>query len=98
MLSDDGSCVPCFRSVRAAQAALNCLKRATRNLQQGSRPRVVVISDTPSFVKSITPNISEFAEVINLVSPHPPQKERIIYQCIGRDTDVFALFFSGSSF
>ncbi|XWS30537.1 hypothetical protein CRYUN_Cryun24cG0126200 [Craigia yunnanensis] len=53
------------RSVRAAQAALNCLKRATRNLQQGSRPRVVVISDTPSFVKSITPNISEFAEVLH---------------------------------
>ncbi|KAK8484513.1 hypothetical protein V6N11_021496 [Hibiscus sabdariffa] len=29
------------RSVRAAQAALNCLKRAARNLQQGSRPRVL---------------------------------------------------------
>ncbi|XWS32606.1 hypothetical protein CRYUN_Cryun22dG0004400 [Craigia yunnanensis] len=53
------------RSVRAAQAALNCLKRATRNLQRGSRPRVVVISDTPSFVKGITPNISEFAEVLH---------------------------------
>ncbi|KAK9003943.1 hypothetical protein V6N11_001762 [Hibiscus sabdariffa] len=52
------------RSVRAAQAALNCLKRAARNLQQGSRPRVVVISDTPSFVKGITPNISEVAEVL----------------------------------
>ncbi|MBA0739494.1 hypothetical protein Gogos_012761, partial [Gossypium gossypioides] len=50
------------RSVRAAQAALNCLKRAIRNLQQGSRPRVVVISDTPSFIKGITPNISEVAE------------------------------------
>ncbi|KAK6280339.1 hypothetical protein POUND7_020606 [Theobroma cacao] len=53
------------RPVRAAQAALNCLRRATRNLQQGSRPRVVVVSDTPSFVKSITPNISEFAEVLH---------------------------------
>ncbi|XP_022741921.1 uncharacterized protein LOC111293456 [Durio zibethinus] len=53
------------RSVRAAQAALNCLTRATRNLQQESRPRVVVISDNPSFVKSITPNISEFAEVLH---------------------------------
>ncbi|MBA0829484.1 hypothetical protein Goarm_014089, partial [Gossypium armourianum] len=52
------------RSVRAAQAALNCLKRAIRNLQQGSRPRVVVISDTPSFIKGITPNISEVAEVM----------------------------------
>ncbi|KAL1151613.1 hypothetical protein V6Z11_A09G054400 [Gossypium hirsutum] len=53
------------RSVRAAQAALNCLKRAIRNLQQGSRPRVVVISDTPSFIKGITPNISEVAEVLH---------------------------------
>ncbi|XVE67656.1 hypothetical protein DITRI_Ditri09bG0005500 [Diplodiscus trichospermus] len=53
------------RSVRAAQAALNCLRRATRGLRQESRPRVVVISDTPSFVKSITPNISEFAEVLH---------------------------------
>ncbi|KAL4335891.1 hypothetical protein GQ457_07G000310 [Hibiscus cannabinus] len=52
------------RSVRAAQSALNCLKRAAHNLQQGSRPRVVVISDTPSFVKGITPNISEVAEVL----------------------------------
>ncbi|KAE8677937.1 hypothetical protein F3Y22_tig00111467pilonHSYRG00039 [Hibiscus syriacus] len=51
------------RSVRAAQAALNCLKRETRNLRQGSRPRVVVISDTPSFVRGIAPNISEVAEI-----------------------------------
>ncbi|OMO99403.1 hypothetical protein COLO4_13307 [Corchorus olitorius] len=53
------------RSLRAAQAALNCVRRATRNLQQGSKPRVVVISDSPSFVKFITPNISEFAEVLH---------------------------------
>lgn len=29
-----------------------------------SRPKVVVVSDTPSLIKSIVPNISEFAEVI----------------------------------
>jgi len=29
-----------------------------------SRPKVVVVSDTPSLAKSIAPNISEFAEVI----------------------------------
>ncbi|XWS30849.1 hypothetical protein CRYUN_Cryun23aG0026400 [Craigia yunnanensis] len=69
------------RSVRAAQAALNCLKRATRNLQQGSRPRVVVISDTPSFVKGIT---AAQKEKINISA--------FIYLCIGRDTGVFALF------
>ncbi|KAL4379140.1 hypothetical protein GQ457_02G012740 [Hibiscus cannabinus] len=53
------------RSIRAAQAALNCLKRATSNLPAGSRPRVIVVSDTPSFVKSIAPNISEFSEVLS---------------------------------
>ncbi|KHG03183.1 hypothetical protein F383_27110 [Gossypium arboreum] len=52
------------RSIRSAQAALYYLKRATSNLQLGSRPRVVVVSDTPSFVKSIVPNISGFAEVL----------------------------------
>jgi len=51
--------------VRAPQAALNCIRRALRKLHQISRPRVVLVTDTPSFVKSILPNISEFAEVIN---------------------------------
>ncbi|KAM5582066.1 hypothetical protein ABKV19_011002 [Rosa sericea] len=53
------------RSVRAAQAALNCIRKAMRNLGKASRPRVVLVSDTPSLIKSITPNISKFAEVIH---------------------------------
>ncbi|XP_024182987.1 uncharacterized protein LOC112188162 [Rosa chinensis] len=53
------------RSVRAAQAALNCIRKAVRNLGKASRPRVVLVSDTPSLIKSITPNISKFAEVIH---------------------------------
>lgn len=52
-----------FRSVRAGQAALNCLRKAMRNFTQGPKPRVVLVSDTPAFVRSIKPNISEFAEV-----------------------------------
>ncbi|PPS07862.1 hypothetical protein GOBAR_AA12780 [Gossypium barbadense] len=67
------------RSVRAAQAALNCLKRAIRNLQQGSRPRVVVISDTPSFIKGITPNISEVAEVEMLMYLLPPRSSQVLH-------------------
>ncbi|KAB2064801.1 hypothetical protein ES319_A09G046100v1 [Gossypium barbadense] len=67
------------RSVRAAQAALNCLKRAIRNLQQGSRPRVVVISDTPSFIKGITPNISEVAEVEKLMCLFPPPPSQVLH-------------------
>ncbi|GLT27204.1 hypothetical protein SLA2020_022210 [Shorea laevis] len=50
---------------RAVQAALNCIRKAMHNLQLRSKPRVVVVSDTPSLVKSIKPNISEFAEVLH---------------------------------
>ncbi|WKA04113.1 hypothetical protein VitviT2T_022173 [Vitis vinifera] len=53
------------RSVRAVQAALNCIRKAMRNLHEVSRPRVVLISDTPSLVKEITPIVDEFAEVIH---------------------------------
>ncbi|KAJ6754518.1 hypothetical protein OIU79_027184 [Salix purpurea] len=58
------------RSVRAPQAALNCIKRALRKLRQISRPRVVLVTDTPSFAKSILPNISEFAEVLHFDYKH----------------------------
>ncbi|KAK4746662.1 hypothetical protein SAY87_025699 [Trapa incisa] len=52
------------RSPRALQAALNCIRRAMSNMQL-PKPRVVVVSDTPSSVKSIIQNISEFAEVLH---------------------------------
>lgn len=57
-----------FRSPRAFQAALNCIRKTTSNLQL-SKPRVVIVSDTPSFVKSTIPNIREFAEVIHFIYP-----------------------------
>lgn len=60
---DAGCCILFFRSVRAVQAALNCIKKATNNLNKTSRPKVVLVSDTPSLVTGITPDISKFAEV-----------------------------------
>ncbi|KAK9271969.1 hypothetical protein L1049_002336 [Liquidambar formosana] len=53
------------RSVRAASAALDCIRKAMRNLHQVSRPRVVLVSDTPSLIKDITPIVNEFAEVLH---------------------------------
>ncbi|XP_050383927.1 uncharacterized protein LOC126800585 [Argentina anserina] len=53
------------RSVRAAQAALNCIRKAMLNLGESPRPKVVIVSDTPSLIKNITPNISKIAEVIH---------------------------------
>ncbi|VVA17844.1 PREDICTED: Rhamnogalacturonate lyase family [Prunus dulcis] len=53
------------KSIRAAQAALNCIRKAKQNLGKSPRPRVVIVSDTPPLVKNITPNINKFAEVIH---------------------------------
>ncbi|XP_008791102.2 uncharacterized protein LOC103708101 isoform X2 [Phoenix dactylifera] len=54
------------RSVRATKAAVWCIKRALNSYQNRSaRPRVVLVSDTPSFIKEITPDLTEFAEVLH---------------------------------
>ncbi|KAK7336114.1 hypothetical protein VNO77_16646 [Canavalia gladiata] len=53
------------RSIRAVQAALHCIKKAIQSQHLMSRPKVIVVSDSPSLVKSIIPNISEFAEVLH---------------------------------
>ncbi|XP_068336113.1 uncharacterized protein [Pyrus communis] len=53
------------KSVRAAQAAVKCIKKAMHNVGKSPKPRVVLASDNPSLVKSITPTISKFAEVIH---------------------------------
>ncbi|CAK7328355.1 unnamed protein product [Dovyalis caffra] len=58
------------RSVRAPQAALNCIRKALRKLRHISKPKVVLVTDTPAFVKSILPNISEFAEVLHFDYKH----------------------------
>ncbi|KAJ4960220.1 hypothetical protein NE237_020130 [Protea cynaroides] len=54
------------RSVRTVQAALNCIKKALSSYSaQVARPRVVVISDTPSLIKDIAPYLQKFAEVLH---------------------------------
>ncbi|CAK9175147.1 unnamed protein product [Ilex paraguariensis] len=53
------------RSVRAVQAALRCIKKAINSMQLVSRPRVVLVSDTPSVVKDIAPFLYGFAEVLH---------------------------------
>ncbi|CAN8253737.1 unnamed protein product [Cochlearia groenlandica] len=52
------------KSVRPLRAAINCLGKAINKLGI-SKPRVVIVSDTPSVVKSIEPNISAIAEVLH---------------------------------
>lgn len=51
------------RSVRAKQAALDCLRKALRNLPMISKPKVVLVSDTPSMVNNLALTLEEFAEV-----------------------------------
>lgn len=57
-------CSALCRSARAVKAAVICVKRAVHNLDPRiANPRVVLVSDTPSFIKEITPNLTEFADV-----------------------------------
>ncbi|KAL6890298.1 hypothetical protein ACP4OV_009061 [Aristida adscensionis] len=52
------------RSYRARQAAVGCIKRALQIFPKKPRPRVALVSDTPSFIQEIMSDISEYAEVI----------------------------------
>ncbi|KAI3873180.1 hypothetical protein MKW92_030319 [Papaver armeniacum] len=55
------------RSGKAVHSALKCIKKAIDSYkhQLGSRPRVVLLSDTPSLIEYITPALQEFAEVLH---------------------------------
>ncbi|MCL7030962.1 hypothetical protein MKW94_023431 [Papaver nudicaule] len=54
------------RSVRAVQAALSCIQKVVRSYESKvGRPRIVLVSDTPSLIKDITPMLQEFAEVLH---------------------------------
>lgn len=44
---------------------MDCLKKALRTLPTVSKPRVVVVSDTPSTVKDIALTLEGFAEVMS---------------------------------
>ncbi|KAG0485801.1 hypothetical protein HPP92_009880 [Vanilla planifolia] len=52
-------------SVRAVKVAIKCIKMALHNYGlQIAKPRVVLVSDTPSFIKDISPNLTKFADVL----------------------------------
>uniref|UniRef100_A0A453STJ4 Uncharacterized protein n=1 Tax=Aegilops tauschii subsp. strangulata TaxID=200361 RepID=A0A453STJ4_AEGTS len=51
------------RPVRARTAAVSCIQKAIQISGLKGTPRVALISDTPSFVKEMKQEISEFAEV-----------------------------------
>ncbi|KAK9120157.1 hypothetical protein Scep_018250 [Stephania cephalantha] len=54
------------RSIRGMQAALSCIKRSLLSYQRSmARPRVILVSDTPSLIKDISPYLQEFVEVIH---------------------------------
>ncbi|XP_078434826.1 uncharacterized protein LOC144705860 [Wolffia australiana] len=53
------------RSVRAIQAALGCIRQAMPlNQLQSPKYSVVLVSDTPSFVREISHNVSQLAKII----------------------------------
>lgn len=53
------------RSVRALEAALDCTRKVMQNAQLGSRPRLVLVSDTPSLVEDVISNFDRYAEVVH---------------------------------
>lgn len=41
-----------------------CIRKASSaHRPQSAKPRVVLVSDTPSFIKDISPGVKEFGEV-----------------------------------
>ncbi|XP_051185179.1 uncharacterized protein [Lolium perenne] len=54
---------PIIWPIRAKTAAVSCIHRAIQISRLKRTPRVALISDTPSFVKEIKQDISDFAEV-----------------------------------
>ncbi|KAL6996896.1 hypothetical protein U1Q18_007021 [Sarracenia purpurea var. burkii] len=75
------------RSPRAVTASLNCIKKALlRNCPQVLRPRVVMVSDTPSVINTIKSKLQEFAEVLhfdyelfkgNISAKTPPRMQQL---------------------
>ncbi|XP_021727520.1 uncharacterized protein LOC110694666 [Chenopodium quinoa] len=58
------------RSMWPVQAALSCIRKAMENFEQVARPKVVVVSDTPSFISTIKPGLQELAEVLHFDYKH----------------------------
>ncbi|XP_060193225.1 uncharacterized protein LOC132622612 [Lycium barbarum] len=58
------------RSIRAVQAALSCIRKSVENLKLTSKPKVVLVSDSPSLIKDIAPDLNQFAEVLHFDFKH----------------------------
>ncbi|XP_021835457.2 uncharacterized protein [Spinacia oleracea] len=58
------------RSLWPVQSALSCIRKAMENLEQVARPKVVLVSDTPSFISTIKPSLQELAQVVHFDYKH----------------------------
>ncbi|XP_059285046.1 uncharacterized protein LOC132038385 [Lycium ferocissimum] len=58
------------RSIRAVQAAFSCIRKSVENLKLTSKPKIVLVSDNPSLVKDIAPDLNQFAEVLHFDFKH----------------------------
>ncbi|KAH0701183.1 uncharacterized protein [Solanum tuberosum] len=58
------------RSIRAVQAAFSCIRKSVENLKLMSKPRIILVSDNPSLVKDIAPDLNQFAEVLHFDFKH----------------------------
>ncbi|MCD7458462.1 hypothetical protein HAX54_038336 [Datura stramonium] len=58
------------RSIRAVQAASSCIRKSVENLKLMSKPRVVLVSDNPSLINDIAPDLNQFAEVLHFDFKH----------------------------
>ncbi|TMW90850.1 hypothetical protein EJD97_015137 [Solanum chilense] len=58
------------RSIRAVQAAFSCIRKSVENLKLISKPRIILVSDNPSLVRDIAPDLNQFAEVLHFDFKH----------------------------
>ncbi|XP_004232598.2 uncharacterized protein [Solanum lycopersicum] len=58
------------RSIRAVQAAFSCIRKSVESLKLISKPRIILVSDNPSLVRDIAPDLNQFAEVLHFDFKH----------------------------
>ena len=59
------------RSLWSVTAALRCIRKALENVEKIAKPKVILVSDNPSFIMTLKASVQELAEVyINKELPH----------------------------
>ncbi|CAO2831260.1 unnamed protein product [Amaranthus hypochondriacus] len=58
------------RPLSSVPAALRCIRKAMENVEQVARPKVVLVSDTPSYISLVKASVEELAEVIHFDYKH----------------------------